>query len=251
MLPQALAAGAGQNPARQASLKAGVPKETPAYLINLLCGSGLKSVALGYQSIKCGDSNIVVSGGQESMSRSPHVCHLRDATKMGTASMIDTMIHDGLTDAMHDMHMGVTAENLAQEYSITREEQDIYATKSQNLAEFAQKSGYFNKEITPVTVTKKKETVVVDADEYIKFGTKVENLAKLRPSFKKDGTVTAGNASGINDSAAAVLLMSGDQVKARSITPLAKIIAYAQTGICPKVMGAGPITAVQAVVSKN
>ncbi|XP_050100444.1 acetyl-CoA acetyltransferase [Anopheles aquasalis] len=250
ILGQALTAGQGQNTARQASIKAGVPKEVPAYTINMLCGSGLKTVALGYQAIRCGDASIVVAGGQESMSKSPHVLHLRAGTKMGEAKMVDTMLHDGLTDAFHDLHMGITAENLAKEYEISREAQDAFAAQSQQLTEESQKKGYFNDEIVPVPVVGRKETVQFAVDEYPKHGTTVESLAKLRPCFIKDGTVTPGNASGINDSAAAVLLMAGSEVEKRGAKPLAKIVAYAQTGICPKTMGAGPISAVRAVLQK-
>ncbi|XP_053668595.1 acetyl-CoA acetyltransferase [Anopheles marshallii] len=250
ILGQALTAGQGQNPARQASMKAGVPKEVPAYNINMLCGSGLKTVALGYQAIRVGDASVVVAGGQESMSKSPHVIHLRGGTKMGEAKMVDSMLNDGLTDAFHDLHMGITAENLATEYSISRAEQDAFAAKSQQLAQESQQKGYFTEEIVPVEVPGRKETIKFAVDEYPKHGTKVEDLAKLRPCFVKDGTVTPGNASGINDSAAAVLLMSETEVKKRSAKPLAKIVAYAQTGICPKTMGAGPISAVQAVLQK-
>lgn len=250
ILGQALTAGQGQNPARQASLKAGIPKESPAYLINMLCGSGLKTVALGYQAIRCGDASVVVAGGQESMSKSPHVMHLRSGTKMGEAKMVDTMLSDGLTDAFYDLHMGVTAENLAKEFEISREQQDAFAAKSQQLAEESQKKGYFVEEIVPVQVPGRKETITFDKDEYPKHGTTAESLAKLRACFIKDGTVTPGNASGINDSAAAVLLMSAAEVRKRDAKPLAKIVAYAQTGICPKTMGAGPISAVTKVLEK-
>lgn len=249
ILGQALAAGQGQNPARQASLKAGVPKEVPAYLINMLCGSGLKTVSLGYQAIRSGDASVVVAGGQECMSKAPHVLHLRTGTKMGEAKMVDSMLCDGLTDAFYDLHMGVTAENLAKEYEITREQQDAFAAKSQQLAEESQTKGYFMDEIVPVQVPSRKETITFDKDEFPKPGTTVEALAKLRPCFIKDGTVTPGNASGINDSAAAVLLMSSEEIQKRNCKPLAKIVAFSQTGICPKTMGAGPISAVQKVVS--
>lgn len=250
ILGQALQAGEGQNPARQAALKAGLPIETPAYGLNMLCGSGLKSVALGFQAIRNGDSSIVVAGGQESMTKSPHVMHLRGGTKMGNASMVDSMINDGLTDAMHKIHMGETAELLGKQYDISRQDQDAFAAKSQNLAEAAQKAGYFDEEIVAVSVPGRKETVVVSKDEYIKPGTTAESLAKLRACFIKEGTVTAGNASGINDSAAAVLLASADEAAKRSLKPLARIVAFAQTGCEPKVMGAGPITAVPAVLKK-
>uniref|UniRef100_A0A182QIX4 Acetyl-CoA acetyltransferase n=1 Tax=Anopheles farauti TaxID=69004 RepID=A0A182QIX4_9DIPT len=251
ILGQALTAGQGQNPARQASLKAGVPKEVPAFNINMLCGSGLKSVALGYQAIRSGDASVVVAGGQESMSKAPHVMHLRSGNRLGEAKMIDSLLHDGLTDAFYDLHMGITAENLATEHSISREEQDAFAAKSQQLAEESQQRGYFLEEIVSVEVPGRKETILFAVDEYPKHGTTVESLAKLRPCFKpKDGTVTPGNASGINDSAAAVLLMSAEEVQKRGAKPLARIVAYSQTGICPKTMGAGPISAVQAVIQK-
>ncbi|XP_075161785.1 acetyl-CoA acetyltransferase 2 [Haematobia irritans] len=250
IIGQALTAGQGQNPARQAALKGGLPNEVPAYNINMLCGSGLKTIALGYQSILCGDSSIVICGGQENMSLAPHVMHLRGGIKMGSSTMEDTLIHDGLTDAMENIHMGVTAENLAKEYGIAREEQDKYAVRSQNLAENAQKCGYFDKEITPVEIIDRKGTIVFDKDEYIKPGAKIESLQKLKPCFIKDGTVTPGNASGINDSSAAVLLMSEQEVKKRSLVPLAKIVAWAQTGVEPKVMGIGPVSAVNAVLAK-
>lgn len=239
ILGQALPAGEGQNPARQASLKAGLSVETPAYCINMLCGSGLKSIGLGVQAIKCGDSKIVVAGGQENMTRSPHVLHLRGGTKMGSATMIDSMIHDGLTDAMHKIHMGETAENLAKEYQVSRQQQDEFAAKSQNLAEAAQKEGKFVEEIVAVPVQGRKETILIEKDEYLKPGTTVDGLSKLRACFIKDGTVTPGNASGINDSAAAVLLASADEVQKRNLKPLAKVIAFAQTGCEPKIMGAG------------
>uniref|UniRef100_A0A182U1K7 Acetyl-CoA acetyltransferase n=1 Tax=Anopheles melas TaxID=34690 RepID=A0A182U1K7_9DIPT len=250
ILGQSLTAGQGQNPARQASIKAGVPKEVPAYNINMLCGSGLKTVALGYQAIRAGDATVVVAGGQESMSKAPHVMHMRSGTKMGEAKMVDSMLNDGLTDAFYDLHMGITAENLAKEFDIGREAQDAFAAKSQRLAEESQQKGYFTEEIVPVEVAGRKETIKFAVDEYPKHGTTAEGLAKLRPCFIKDGTVTPGNASGINDSAAAVLLMSGEEVQKRNTKPMAKIVAYAQTGICPKTMGAGPISAVQAVLQK-
>lgn len=239
ILGQALQAGQGQNPARQAVLKAGLPIETPAYSLNMLCGSGLKSVALGFQAIRNGDANIVVAGGQESMTKSPHVINLRGGTKMGNASLVDTMINDGLTDAMHNIHMGETAELLGKQYDISREDQDAAAAKSQNLAEFSQKAGYFDEEIVSVPVPGRKGTVIVAKDEYPKHGTTVESLSKLRACFIKEGTVTAGNASGINDSAAAVLLASADEAAKRNLKPLARILAFAQTGCEPKVMGAG------------
>lgn len=250
IMGQALSAGQGQNPARQAALKAGLPIEVPSYVINMLCGSGLKAVVLGYQSIRCGDSSIVLCGGQENMSLAPHAVYLRSGIKMGAATMIDTMVHDGLTDALHNIHMGVTAENIAEKYNITREEQDKYAERSQNLAEKARKDGYFLKEIVPVEIVGRKSTTVFDKDEYIKEGTKVESLQKLNPCFLENGTVTAGNASGINDSASAVLIMSGQEIEKRQIKSLAKIKAWAQSGIDPKLMGLGPISAVKAVLRK-
>lgn len=225
----------------QASLKAGLPIETPAYSLNMLCGSGLKSVALGFQAIRNGDSNVVVAGGQESMTMSPHVINMRGGTKMGNASLVDTMINDGLTDAMNKIHMGETAELLGKDYGITRQEQDVAAAKSQNLAEAAQKAGYFDEEIVSVSVPSRKQTVVVAKDEYLKYGTTVESLSNLRACFIKEGTVTAGNASGINDSAAAVLLASAEEVAKRNLKPLARIVAFAQTGCEPKIMGAGEI----------
>lgn len=250
ILGQALQAGEGQNPARQATLKAGLPIDVPAYGINMLCGSGLKSVSLGFQSIRSGDANIIIAGGQESMTKSPHVINLRGGTKMGDATMVDTMIKDGLTDSMSNIHMGVTAENLAKEYDISRATQDEFAAKSQALAGAAQKAGFFDEEIVAVTVPGRKESIVVAKDEYLKPETTSEGLSKLRPCFIKDGTVTPGNASGINDSAAAVLLASGSEVTKRNLKPLAKIIAYAQVGCDPKTMGSGPIKAVPLVLQK-
>lgn len=250
ILGQALQAATGQNPARQACLKAGLPNEVPSYGINMLCGSGLKSVALGFQAIRSGDSNIVVCGGQESMTKAPHAINLRGGTKMGSATMVDTMIQDGLTDAMNNIHMGETAENLAKQYEISRQEQDAFAAKSQSLADAAQKAGYFDEEIVSVAVSGRKETVTISKDEYLKPGTTVEGLSKLRACFIKDGTVTPGNASGVNDSAAAVLLASAEEVTKRNLKPLAKIVAFAQVGCEPKIMGAGPIYAVPQVLKK-
>ncbi|XP_037048592.1 acetyl-CoA acetyltransferase [Bradysia coprophila] len=252
ILGQALTACAGQNPGRQAAWKAGVPKHVPAYVLNMLCGSGLKSVALGYQSIRCGDNSIVICGGQESMTNAPHATHLRGGIKFGDATLVDTLQRDGLTDGMYNILMGETAENIAKQYNISREEQDKFAAHSQNLAEVAQKNGYFKEEIIPVIVRGRKGDVTVDTDEYPKHGTTVDSLAKLRPCFiKNGGTVTAGNASGINDSAAAVLLMSEAEVQKRSIKPLAKIIAFAQSGIEPEIMGMGPVSAVNEVMKKT
>uniref|UniRef100_A0A6M2DIR2 Putative 3-oxoacyl coa thiolase n=1 Tax=Xenopsylla cheopis TaxID=163159 RepID=A0A6M2DIR2_XENCH len=251
ILGQSLTAGQGQNPARQASMSAGLPVDIPAFQINMLCGSGLKSVMLGYQSILCGQSNIVISGGQESMSQSHHSMHMRSGFKMGDACLVDTMLKDGLTDAFNNEHMGKTAENIAVEYNINRQDQDTQAEKSQNLAEIAQKEGYFNSEIVPVTVPNRKGDILVEVDEYPKHGTTLEALSKLRPCFNKEnGTVTAGNASGINDGAAAVLLMSSEEINKRNIKPLAKIIAFAENGCEPNVMGIGPVGAVKKVLSK-
>lgn len=205
----------------------------------MLCGSGLKSIGLGVQAIKCGDSKIVIAGGQENMTKSPHVIHMRGGTKMGSATMVDSLLHDGLTDAMNNIHMGETAENLAKEYQISRQQQDQFAAKSQSLAASAQSQGRFVEEIVAVPVPSRKETIFVDKDEYLKPETNVDGLSKLRACFIKDGTVTPGNASGINDSAAAVLLASGDEVSKRGLKPLAKVIAFAQTGCEPKIMGAG------------
>ncbi|XP_063707189.1 acetyl-CoA acetyltransferase [Culicoides brevitarsis] len=248
VMGQALTAGQGQNPGRQATLKAGLPIDCPGYVLNILCGSGLKSVENSFYKIRAGGADIMVCGGQESMSKAPHVMHLRNGTKMGNSSMVDSMIHDGLTDAFTNIHMGETAENLAKEYNVSREEQDAYAARSQNLAEQAQKSGAFDEEIVSVSVPSRKETVVVSKDEYLKHGTTVEGLSKLRACFIKDGTVTPGNASGINDSAAAVLLMSQDEVQKRGVQPLARIVAFANAGCEPKVMGIGPVKAVQKVL---
>lgn len=252
ILGQVLVAGQGQNPARQATLEANIPISVPAYGINMLCGSGLKAVALGYQAIRNGDSKIVICGGQESMSKSNHAIHLRNPTKMGAATMVDTMLKDGLTDAFYNIHMGETAENLAKQYNVSREDQDKFAVRSQNLAEQAQKNGYFDDEIVPVVVKNRKDSVTITKDEYIKPGSSTDALAKLKPCFVTDGSgsVTAGNASGINDSAAALLLASGEEVTKKNLKPLAKIVAYVQTGCCPKVMGIGPVDAVNAVLKK-
>ena len=250
ILGQILTAGQGQNPARQASIAAGIPVETPAWGVNQLCGSGLRSVALGYQAIINGDSEIVVAGGQESMSVAPHCAHLRGGVKMGNFEMIDTMIKDGLWDAFNGYHMGNTAENVARQWQITRAQQDEFAVNSQHKAEAAQKAGKFKDEITPVTIKSRKGDIVVDADEYPKHGTTLEAIAKLRPAFDKDGTVTAGNASGINDGAAAVVLMTADEAKRRGIKPLARIVSWAQAGVDPKIMGTGPIPASRAALKK-
>ncbi|WP_114393356.1 acetyl-CoA C-acetyltransferase [Oleisolibacter albus] len=250
VLGQILSAGAGQNPARQAAVKAGIPVEKTAYGINQLCGSGLRAVALGFQAIRLGDARIVVAGGQESMSQSPHTMHLRGGTRMGDATLVDTMLKDGLMDAFHGYHMGMTAENVAEKWQITREEQDAFAAASQQKAEAALKAGRFKDEIVPVTIAGRKGDVVVDTDEYPKAGSTAEALAKLRPAFKKDGTVTAGNASGINDGAAALVLMGADEAARRGITPLARIVSWATAGVDPAVMGSGPIPASRAALKK-
>ena len=250
IMGQILTAGQGQNPARQASIAAGVPVETPAWGVNQLCGSGLRSVALGYQGIVNGDSEIVVAGGQESMSVAPHCAHLRNGVKMGNFEMIDTMIKDGLWDAFNGYHMGNTAENVARQWQITRQQQDAFAVGSQNKAEAAQKSGRFKDEITPVTVKTRKGDIVVDADEYPKHGTTLDAISKLRPAFDKEGTGTAGNASGINDGAAAVVLMKASEAAKLGKTPLARIVSWAQAGVDPKIMGTGPIPASRAALKK-
>jgi acetyl-CoA C-acetyltransferase len=243
ILGQILAAGAGQNPARQASIAAGIPVDAPAWGMNQLCGSGLRAVALGAQQIQSGSSRIVVAGGQESMSQAPHCLHLRDGTKMGDAKFIDTMIKDGLWDAFNGYHMGTTAENVARQWQITREEQDRFAVASQNKAEAAKKTGKFKDEIAAVTIKTRKGETVVAEDEYIKDGVTLDSVAKLRPAFEKDGTVTAGNASGINDGAAAVVLMTLAEARKRGITPLARIVSWAHAGVDPSIMGTGPIPA--------
>jgi acetyl-CoA C-acetyltransferase len=251
ILGQILAAGEGQNPARQAAIAAGIPAEKTAYGINQLCGSGLRTVALGYQAIRNGDSEIVVAGGQESMSQAPHCMHLRNGVKMGPAQMVDTMIFDALTDAFKNYHMGVTAENVAQRWQITREQQDAFALASQNKAEAAQKAGKFKDEIVPVTIKGRKGDTIVDADEYPKHGTTLDALQKLRPAFlKENGTVTAGNASGINDGAAALVLMSAENAARRGLTPLARIVSWATAGVDPAIMGSGPIPASRAALAK-
>jgi acetyl-CoA C-acetyltransferase len=251
ILGQILTAGTGQNPARQAAVGAGVPYEKTAYQINQLCGSGLRAVALGYQAIQLGDSGIVVAGGQESMSQSPHCMHLRNGTKMGNAELVDTMIKDGLWDAFNGYHMGNTAENVAQKWQITREEQDAFAAASQQKAEAAQKAGRFKDEIVPVTIKTRKGDQVVDTDEHPKHGTTLEALTKLRPAFvRENGTVTAGNASGINDGAAAVVLMSAKEAQKRGIAPLARIVSWATAGVDPAIMGTGPIPASRAALKK-
>jgi acetyl-CoA C-acetyltransferase len=250
IMGQILSAGEGQNPARQAAIGAGLPVEVTAYGVNQLCGSGLRTVALGYQAILAGDSSIVVAGGQESMSMAPHCMHLRNGVKMGDAQMIDTMIRDGLWDAFNGYHMGNTAENVAQKWQITREQQDALALGSQAKAEAAQKAGRFKDEIVPVKIVTRKGEVVVDADEYPKHGTTLEALARLRPAFDKGGTVTAGNASGINDGAAAAVLMSAEEAKRRGVKPLARIVSWATAGVDPAIMGSGPIPASRLALKK-
>ena len=243
ILGQVLAAGGGQNPARQAAIAAGIPVDSPAWGLNQLCGSGLRAVALGYQQILEGSAKIVVAGGMESMSQAPHVMHLREGTKMGDAKMLDTLIKDGLWDAFNGYHMGNTAENVARQWQITREEQDRFAVASQNKAEAAKKAGKFKDEITAVTIKGRKGDVVVSDDEYIRDGATLESMTKLRTAFEKDGTVTAGNASGINDGAAVVVLMTAAEAKRRGITPLARIVSWASVGVDPSIMGTGPIPA--------
>ena len=243
IMGQILTAGEGQNPARQASIAAGIPVESPAWAVNQLCGSGLRAVALGYQALLNGDSDIVVAGGQESMSMAPHCAYLRGGVKMGNFEMVDTMIKDGLWDAFNGYHMGNTAENVARQWQITRQQQDEFAVGSQNKAEAAQKAGRFKDEIVPVKIMTRRGETVVDSDEHPRHGTTVELLAKLRPAFDKNGTVTAGNASGINDGAAAVVLMTAAEAEKRGLRPLARIVSWATTGVDPAIMGTGPIPA--------
>jgi acetyl-CoA C-acetyltransferase len=250
IMGQILAAGEGQNPARQAAIGAGMPFEVTAYGVNQLCGSGLRTVALGYQAIRNGDSEIVVAGGQESMSQAPHCIHLRNGVKMGDAELVDTMIRDGLWDAFNGYHMGNTAENVAQRWQITREQQDIFAVGSQAKAEAAQKAGRFKDEIVPVKIATRRGETVVDTDEHPKHGTTVEVLSKLRPAFDKNGTVTAGTASGINDGAAAVVLMTAAEAEKRGLRPLARIVSWATAGVDPAIMGTGPIPASRMALKK-
>ena len=247
---QILAAGAGQNPARQAAVNAGIPVERTAYGVNQLCGSGLRTVALGYQAISVGDSDVVVAGGHESMSQAPHCAHLRNGTKMGSTEFVDTMLRDGLFDAFNGYHMGNTAENVAERWQITRDQQDAFAASSQGKAERAQKAGTFTEEIVPVTIRTRRGETVVDTDEHPKHGTTAEKLAKLRPAFAKDGTVTAGNASGINDGAAVVVLMTRENAERRGIAPLARIVSWATVGVDPAIMGTGPIPASRRALEK-
>lgn len=250
LMGQVLTAGCGQNPARQAAVNAGVSKESAAMTINQVCGSGLRTVALGYQSILNGDAEIVVAGGQENMSMSPHVMHLREAVKFGDASARDTMIVDGLWDSFNDYHMGITAENIAEKYSISRDAQDTFAAQSQNRAEEAINAGKFDDEIVPVEVQQRKETITINKDEFPRAGVTAESLGKLRPAFKKDGTVTAANASGINDGAAAVVLMRESEAEKRGLKPIAYVKSWATRGVDPSVMGTGPIPASKAALEK-
>src|SRR5271168_4941888 len=250
IMGQILAAGEGQNPARQAAVGAGIPYEATAYGVNQLCGSGLRTVALGYQAILAGDSDIVVAGGQESMSQAPHCMHLRNGTKMGDAQLVDTMIRDGLWDAFNGYHMGNTAENVAQRWQITREEQDEFAVNSQKKAETAQKAGRFKDEIVPVKIVGRRGDTIIDTDEHPKHGTTIEVLSSLRPAFDKAGTVTAGNASGINDGAAAVVLMTAGAAEKRGLKPLARIVSWATAGVDPAIMGTGPIPASRIALKK-
>jgi acetyl-CoA C-acetyltransferase len=250
ILGQVLTAGQGQNPARQAHIRAGLAKEASAWSLNQVCGSGLRAVALGAMHVQLGDSNIVLAGGQESMSLSPHVAHLRAGQKMGDLNFIDSMIRDGLWDAFNGYHMGITAENVASQWQISREMQDEFALASQNKAEAAQKAGKFKDEIIAFTIKTRKGDVVVDQDEYIRHGATLESLQKLRPAFDKEGSVTAGNASGLNDGAAGVLLMSEADAAKRGLTPLARIASYATAGLDPSIMGVGPIFASRKALDK-
>jgi acetyl-CoA C-acetyltransferase len=250
ILGQVLTAAQGQNPARQAHIAAGLPTGSAAWIINQVCGSGLRAVALGAQHIRLGDDTIVVAGGQESMSLAPHAAHLRQGQKMGDLNFIDTMIKDGLWDAFNGYHMGTTAENVAKQFQITREQQDAFALASQNKAEAAQKAGRFADEISPFTVKTRKGDIVVDKDEYIRHGATLDAMTKLRPAFAKEGTVTAGNASGINDGAAVTVLMTAEEAERRGITPLARIVSYATAGVDPSIMGTGPIPASRRALEK-
>ncbi|MFA6117116.1 MAG: acetyl-CoA C-acetyltransferase [Sphingomonas sp.] len=250
ILGQVLTAAQGQNPARQASMAAGVPKEIPAWGVNQVCGSGLRAVALAAQAIQAGDSRIVVAGGQESMSLSTHAQNLRGGTKMGNLSLVDTMISDGLTDAFNNYHMGITAENLAEQYQVTREMQDVFSVRSQNLADAARSSGRFRDEIVPVTIKGRKGDTIVADDEYIRAGVTLESLSGLRPAFKKDGTVTAANASGLNDGAAALVIMSREEAEQRGSTILARIASWASAGVDPSIMGIGPVPATRRALEK-
>ena len=250
ILGQVLTAGQGQNPARQAHINAGLPVESAAWGINQVCGSGLRAVALGAQHIMLGDADVVIAGGQESMSLSPHVANLRSGQKMGDMKFIDSMIKDGLWDAFNGYHMGTTAENVAEKWSIDRQMQDVFAVSSQNKAEAAQKAGKFVDEIVPFTIKTRKGDIVVDSDEYIRHGATIESMQKLRPAFAKDGSVTAANASGLNDGAAAALLMTAENAAARGIKPMARIASYATVGLDPSIMGVGPIYASRKALEK-
>jgi acetyl-CoA C-acetyltransferase len=250
ILGQVLQAGEGQNPARQAAMKAGLRQEATAWSVNQLCGSGLRAIALGMQQIATGDAKMIVAGGQESMSMAPHAAHLRGGTKMGDMKMIDTMIKDGLTDAFYGYHMGITAENVARQWQLSRDDQDRFAVASQNKAEAAQTAGRFKDEIVPFVIAGRKGDVTVDSDEYIRHGATIEAMTKLRPAFDKDGTVTAANASGINDGAAAALLMTEAEASRRGIQPLARIVSWATAGVDPQIMGTGPIPASRKALEK-
>lgn len=250
ILGQVLTAGEGQNPARQAAMKAGIPQEATAFGINQLCGSGLRAVALGMQQIATGDASIIIAGGQESMFMAPHCAHLRGGVKMGDFKMVDTMLSDGLTDAFYGYHMGITAENIAEKWQLSRDEQDRFAVTSQNRAEAAQVAGRFADEIVAFVIKGRKSDVTVDADEYIRSGASLDTMSKLRPAFDKDGTVTAGNASGLNDGAAAVLLMTEAEAEKRGLQPLARIASWATAGVDPQIMGTGPIPASRKALAK-
>jgi acetyl-CoA C-acetyltransferase len=250
ILGQILTGAQGQGPARQAAMKAGVPQEASAFVLNQMCGSGLRAVALGMQQIANGDAKVIVAGGQESMSQAPHAAHLRAGTKMGDLKFTDTMLKDGLIDAFHGYHMGITAENIAAKWQLSRDEQDRFALGSQNKAEAAQTSGRFADEIVPYTVKTRKGDIVVNKDEFIRAGTTLDALTKLKPAFSKDGSVTAGNASGINDGAAALVLMTEDEAKARGLTPLARIASWATAGVDPAIMGTGPIPATRKALER-
>jgi acetyl-CoA C-acetyltransferase len=250
ILGQVLTGAQGQNPPRQASMAAGVPKEVPAWGVNQVCGSGLRAVALASQAIRTGDARVVVAGGQESMSLSPHAQFIRGGTKMGDLALVDTMIKDGLIDAFNGYHMGITAENLAEQYQITRDEQDAFATASQNKASRARSEGRFRDEIAPVAVKTRKGETIVDQDEYIRDGVEQSALASLRPAFRKDGTVTAGNASGLNDGAAALVVMSAEEAERRGATVLGRVASWASAGVDPSIMGIGPVPATQRALEK-
>jgi acetyl-CoA C-acetyltransferase len=250
IMGQVLTGGCGQNPARQAAINAGIDVEVPAYTIGKVCGSGLKAIALAAASIKAGDNEIVIAGGQENMSLSAHAIYLRAGAKFGDAKLVDMMLNDGLSDAFHSYSMGITAENVAKKYNITREEQDLFAFHSQSKAHAALISGKFKDEILPITIANKKGDIIFDKDEFIREETSMESLSKLRPAFDKEGTVTAGNASGINDGAAACLVMSQEQAKKLGLKPLARIVSYASSGIDPQIMGVGPVGAIEKALQK-